>query len=810
MMSSHRVFTDMSELLEYAKQDKENEGAGSAQSNRYPIRFVLFENFNDFNDFVDKIGFAFSEKVYTIGVEKWLDEDFPDSLITSNELWRRIVGFVKSMPANDIVITPFSEMARFYDDIDEKEFESLIRTIRLAESPEQSQSQHQRVYIPIIGMQNKMEKFFKDPNIHIWELSPGVSSENYRLILTPGTTYGVKGIEEKHTLCSNLYSWLELWKKPAEIEKRIVCSSQSIFDNADNAQPDNAFSYLVCHNAFEFLTKGLEIDFGKILYKEEDAENWERLAGKIDISNFNFDTFVSKYFAISVVESATDFVHAWFNCGSSFDYWLLSVYYKTKSDCKDYLGKVLSEIETLNTSELFSAIAVAIFKEQRRDSDILQRAELLNEAAKHGAIITDNAEKKLDAKLKAIAADPCKGYNEAVRLLTPLTKAEKRLMIEWVGKEKISLNEVKKKYPQLYSYLHPYRLKTPLDWIDSYFEEYRKSKIGDNSSEAITKMIAEYNGNTTKFRSWYDEVKTVKTILNNRTDIEVIYWIDGLGIDWVPFIADLVSKHGHEGMYLNEIYIAAAELPTRTENNKRQIESIAGERLEKIGDIDSFAHQQKNYPEYIAEEMQIVEEAVEEVLKKYNGKKIAFVSDHGITYLSQRSRGLNLAGVKTDHAGRVAEKDGNTASTDTNYLILDDGKTICALNHKSLGSKVNKGLGAHGGATPEEVLVPIIIVSNQKNSNIFTVNIVNDEIMGNNPVVEFDIKGLSSVDVPEIEYNGVAYSLSEKGAGRYISERINFVNSCKTIVLRIGDSYCRKFDVSVNTGVEEEDIFKNI
>lgn len=810
MMTSYRVFTEMSELLAYAKEDKHSEGAGSAQRNRYPIRFVLFENFTDFYEFVNSINSAFPEEVYTLGVEKWIDRDLSDTLITSNELGRQIVGFVKKLPTNDVVIAPFSEMARFYDNIRGCEFESLVRTIRLAEPPQESQSRHQRIYIPIIGMQGKMGEFFKDPNIHIWELRPDKPTDNYRLILTRGTTYGVKGIDEQHTLCHNLREWLQLWKKPEQIKRDIVCSSRSLYDNSGNAQPDNAFSYVVCHNAFEFLTKGLGIDFGNIPYRESDAQNWELLAGKTDVTDFCFDTFINRHFGTFAVANATDFARAWFDCETSFDHWLLSVYYQMKFGGADYLGKTLAAVETLTTSELFSMLAIGIFGESQQERYISQRKALLTEAAKHNVIITDHAEQRLKSKLQAVAADPTRGYYTAVKLLTPLTKAEKLLMVEWVGRGHISLHDIQSNYPQLYGYLHPCQIKSSISWINPYMEQYRQSKIGNTASDGIAQMIADHNGNATRFRGWYDDVKTLKTLLGNRPDVDIVYWIDGLGIDWIPFVTDLVNRHVHDGVYLNEVYIAAAELPTRTENNKQQIKAVAGERMQKIGDIDNYAHTQKTYPGYIVEELQIVENAIEGVLSQYNGKKIAFVSDHGITYLSQLSQGLNLAGVETDHAGRVATRKSALASADSNYLTLDDGKTMCALGHKSLGAKVNNGLGAHGGATPEEALVPVIIVSGQRNANNFTAKIVKDDLTGNNPVTVFSIKGLSSVDVPEIEYNGIAYSLYDKGAGTYESERLNLVDTCKTVVLKIGETYVRRFAVTVNTGVQEEDLFGDL
>lgn len=96
------------------------------------------------------------------------------------------------------------------------EFDSLLKTIRLIQSPEEAQSGHQRIYVPIIGMQSKVSKFKDDPNIHIWEYHSGTEYDNYHLILTNGTTYGVKGLEERYTLCEDLRHWIALWKTWAQ------------------------------------------------------------------------------------------------------------------------------------------------------------------------------------------------------------------------------------------------------------------------------------------------------------------------------------------------------------------------------------------------------------------------------------------------------------------------------------------------------------------------------------------------------------------------------------------------------------------
>ena len=319
-------------------------------------------------------------------------------------------------------------------------------------------------------------------------------------------------------------------------------------------------------------------------------------------------------------------------------------------------------------------------------------------------------------------------------------------------------------------------------------------------------MLKERNASQSTFEAWRDSFKTVKTILYNRQDIDLYYWIDGLGIDWIPFITKVIEKHRVDGVYLNEVYVATAQLPSVTSVNKLKLEELTGNKLEKIGDIDKFAHTQKSYPSYIIDELHLVEEAFTQVLSQYNGKKIAFVSDHGISYMAQFGNGLNLAGIESDHSGRCAVWKKGNPTVDGNYMILQDGKSICALNHNSLASKTPTGQGTHGGATPEEVLVPIIIVSGQKNANVYSAKLLTSDLIASSPTVKYNIKGLSSIDTPKVIYNGVDYLLHKKQDDLYESERLNLVGTATRITLVIGD-FKQTDQIGINMGAQEDDLF---
>ena len=806
----HKQFTSLDNLFEHIIEDKKWTGANAGQINRYPVRFVLFDNFADFYQFIVNRPAG----IYKHSIDTMLDKNNPDEFLSYTELSQEIRAFTKKIPANDFIIYPFSEMARFYDNYDHNEFDSLVTTIRGQQAPEDAQLNHIRLYIPIVGMQGKMDKFMKDNSTYVWEYKSEIDNGTYLLVITDGKTYNVSGLEEKYTVVHSLYEWLKLWEKGENVRKTIICSSPNIFANAHFAQPDNAFAYLECRNAYQFLTKGLNLDFGVTTEpSEEEMPFWEELAKHIDITNFNFDEFVIERLDTFTLKSGVNFIKSWFDCESDFDRWLLTLYFKKISNGQGYIYRAVSQCASLSMSELFSNIATLIFDEVNKEAYLHDRRQAMIMAAEKGIKITDLAANKLIAKLSAIATSPeSGGYYLAVKLLTPLTDAELQLCIEWVSQGKVHRDEIKDIFPQLYYYLDPLSLNSldnSTQWIANYFDAYRRSKLANSIDNNVSEILAEKNANTASFRSWLDNFKTVKTVLYNRKDIDILYWIDGLGVDWIPFIRNIISKYSKDNIYLNEIYIATAELPTTTSVNKCKLQSLLpeGHQLPKIGDVDSFAHSSKSYPQYIIEEMEIVEEAVCKVLDQFNGKKIAFVSDHGITYLSQLVEGLKIGGIKTDHEGRLATYSSPIVD-DNKYIKLDVGQTVCSLTHHSLVDKVNKGHGAHGGCTPEEVLVPIIIVSSQQNATTYSVSIVNDEIDATMPIINFIIKGLSSIDIPTLVYNDVTYHLANKGDNTYESERLNLVDTATKATVYINGTPVKTFSIKVSTGATEDDLFE--
>ena len=254
----NKDFEHIDRLIEEVKKDKAADGANSSILNRYPVRFVLFDNFADSKDFVSELiglGVAKMQKIVD-----WMDKEHPDQILTHSCLANCIKQYIEDNSDSDCIIVPFSELARFYDNHTAKEFETLVSDIKGIQSATSGFNNRQRVYIPMIGQYGKMSKFFSDSQSVIWHLVGSKQENGYHLTLAQNT-YQVAGLEREFTIVRSVTDWLKVWRDE-NARPEIISTSKSIYALADNAQPDNALSYTTCSNAYEFLTKGLHLDFG--------------------------------------------------------------------------------------------------------------------------------------------------------------------------------------------------------------------------------------------------------------------------------------------------------------------------------------------------------------------------------------------------------------------------------------------------------------------------------------------------------------------------------------------------------------------
>lgn len=490
--------------------------------------------------------------------------------------------------------------------------------------------------------------------------------------------------------------------------------------------------------------------------------------------------------------------------------WLLAKYYVHKFCDRGYICRVLQQLDGYSDTAFAKALALTIFSLEEPESYIEERQEGLKQGAKNGMELTPDVQTYLISKIAEIEVKT--GVLSAIKYVSNLSYAEKALVIEWYKVGKISKEDLIELYPDLYYYMGKTVASAEDTWVLDYIDKYKEAKVKNEYTDDVKNYILTKNQNNLEHFKWANKFSTTKTLLSMRSDIQCYLWIDGLGVDWIPFIGQIVKEHESEGYYLNEAYVATAKVPTRTDINKEDIRALSGGLFEKKGDLDEIAHSCRPYPKFIIDDLETVRKAIHKFLLEHPGVKIAIVSDHGISYLSQLLPGYNLKGFKSDHYGRVAETSTQSKTpvvADNKYDIIKmpDNKTIylCALRHESLMAKIPEGMGCHGGCTPEEQLVPVMIISPEKNVATWRASLKSFEVEEANPIIVYEIAGLDATQTPFIEYNNKNYSLSAKGC-IYTSERLPLVKDVTKVRLRIG-TWEKEDTFTIKMAVVEDDLF---
>ena len=113
------------ELIEVIKADKGISGEKAFLQRRYPVRFILFNDFSLFKEAILKLC------QNNISIKKIENElPFEDGWITRPDM-KSIIDNCLRDNDSDVVISPFSEIIRFYDDAD---FISFFKEVSMIEA----------------------------------------------------------------------------------------------------------------------------------------------------------------------------------------------------------------------------------------------------------------------------------------------------------------------------------------------------------------------------------------------------------------------------------------------------------------------------------------------------------------------------------------------------------------------------------------------------------------------------------------------------------------------------------------------------
>lgn len=357
--------------------------------------------------------------------------------------------------------------------------------------------------------------------------------------------------------------------------------------------------------------------------------------------------------------------------------------------------------------------------------------------------------------------------DKAIRYLTDNTKQEKEMVVELIVKYNYDndklLDILATVYGDLASYLKPYNYQN--DYLNRYFALYKRCKLTNRITNEFAEMVAEQSLKR-QYNIWLQPRSVYVDKLEKVPNDSILYFIDALGAEFLGYL----QNKCYESSLEFKSDTARCNLPSITSFNKDFVTEFedAGCKVQSVKDFDELKHggvSTYNYadnklPIHIVEELEILNRLVAQLKTLQNNQTAYVISDHGASRLAVIHETENKWEVaeKGIHSGRCCPKSDIGDKPD---CATDENKFWCLANYDRFKGGRKAAVEVHGGATIEEVAVPVIVVKKIKTS-------VNCNIDGTGIVaVSFKKKARLRlfVDVDSdkltVSVNGIYYNLAK-------------------------------------------------
>lgn len=792
-------FSSIDALYSAIDSDKQDRSPAAV---RYPVRFLFFNTFALLRRFVQH----FSD-IPQIQLKSMLPH--PDGWLTTDALYTCVAS-----QTTDALIVPLSEVLRFSPDEDLQSL--LISLLEIENSPVEASK---RIYLPLVGLRQRCEHHVfeafhrKAHYAPVWSVEEGSGEKItiYQMGSYPGRD--ISASPKGFTLLNTTSDWLDLWKRDDMCA--VICQSESMAFLSRNFLPDAIFQpeTIESHKAYlaHILGVRLPIDF-----VAEETSFWERLIQEEQRHDHNaafvdFAHVMHKHFNIQSIHAVSKegLLQLWFQHVDSFSRWLLKQWILHQKDLQgSYLYAIMVQISEYADEELIAHIWLHIFNMESQVSNgvFYERKGYLRRIHEEYKFPLHALEKRIENALDSLSDEP---LNVQEQYLTSISRSEKvyiltlyRLRYE---EEQDALHELLTSvYPESFFYVQwqteGYTSVTH-DWIPRYFKEYTRSKVLNAKSETLIEILETVNHDEKSFYAWYYDLKKPKIPEN-----AYVVWFDGVGAEWFPLLRYFINLDGkNKNKCVREACLTTANVPTITECNRF-------ENALHIRDFDAYIHAKEPYscPDNLITQIDLLRRMIKHYVLDAPHETIVLVSDHGCTVLAQKAFG-NMKKYNfqaAHHEGRCLwTEEQHQSDSELLFHQVQSGEyegkhALVALKHTSLYNTPFRE--THGGATPEEVIVPYLVISKiDEQRVVYRVEVLTPEVSIKNPVVNVKIEPTPHI-TPVLVWKGKEKAFSRQDELWSVSLQ-RFKADTYHVEIRIGE---QKFEstITIKGGFKEKDL----
>lgn len=495
-------------------------------------------------------------------------------------------------------------------------------------------------------------------------------------------------------------AWLQLWDDH-DAQSGMSYATRQI---KQIKASDGNYAIKVVDDAFDFLRERVKDDDIKLSRHLGSDAQWLFLANAAG-TKCSVEQAILRSLNMYQFEPK-NIISQWYGM-DEFRRWAFFLWYKLGlNKYTDYVS--FSVAHCVNEQDLPDSLENSIFDCLGNDNFeewTAQRSEIL------GAMSYQQPSEKFVDNLRRIEDNRTK-----LKILTRNTVAEKSLIVEVVSgalRMGASIDEFKhileKKYPDLLLYCRPSMYLT--GDVEEYLEQYKYHKIADTFSLQLSERAGKVDCEQFKTRT------TQLYSLQKQDPSRHFVWVDGMGIEWIDMLLEKIKTIDPMVSVLN-VGIGTAMLPTITSVNMENADPATISE-KKIDDLDALSHikdkRDCNYYSIIAKQFDLIGEIAQHIVIAINAHpevEVVVTADHGMSRMAAKgfhsTQGVDVPhGATVSNYGRYCEFAGGEslprlANTKPRGAVL----AFCTHNH-FISSGYAPG-EIHGGATPEELLVPII------------------------------------------------------------------------------------------------------
>ena len=443
------------------------------------------------------------------------------------------------------------------------------------------------------------------------------------------------------------------------------------------------------------------------------CEQWEWLRGQSK-SHADFSSLVAQRWGSTrdLCQQIDDVFHN----QSSNERWLLWLAMRVFGEGSGtYLGFSLDQTTSCEAwiRRVYHALADVARSDDRFESFFAQRLELLK-------LLPANS-----TEMQFYCQSVAERYGkDAVYYLSDSTDHERRQWMKTIDENDWTDAEIEKAIAhasrELSYYIEPFvfdsynsHLKNDnislADDLTYYFNRYKYLKIrnciDDDFIEYVDKYAIERPYNKLRCRS-----AVTRTI--DKEGVQA-YFIDALGAEHLGYIQAKCREYG----MISDIQIVRCELPSITSINKEFKERF---ETRDVKDLDDLKHHSTIYlyercqlPIHLFEELKVIDKElrnIRDLLRSHGAQKAVIFSDHGASRLAviykHENEKIELE-EKGKHSGRCCRCEQNPNLDQAAY---ENGWAVLA-NYERFKGGNKAQVEVHGGASLEEVVVPIVTLT---------------------------------------------------------------------------------------------------